>query len=59
MKRQNRSQNRKNARPIYEGEELGDEEAITAILEENIDPTLSAYADDPLLPQIKESNARL
>ena len=34
--------------PIFEKEELGDEEEIAAILNENIDPTLSAYADTPL-----------
>jgi membrane fusion protein, multidrug efflux system len=35
--------------PIYAFEEKGDEEAIALILKENIDPTLTSYADSPLL----------
>lgn len=35
--------------PIFEWEEVGDEVAIESILEDNIDPTLSDYADLPLL----------
>jgi membrane fusion protein (multidrug efflux system) len=34
--------------PIYEGEELGDLEAIIKIIDENLDPTLSTYANTPL-----------
>lgn len=36
---------------IFDFEELGDEVAIDAILYENIDPTLSIYAESPLLIQ--------
>jgi membrane fusion protein (multidrug efflux system) len=35
--------------PIFECEETGDEEAIQAIIENNLDPALSYYADQPLL----------
>lgn len=40
--------------PIYEWEEKGDEEAIGLILNENLDPSLSAYAETPLLIQMQE-----
>ncbi len=39
--------------PIYEWEELGDEEQITAIIEENIDPSLAALADTPLTVEVQ------
>ena len=40
--------------PIYEWEETGDEETIASIIEENLDPLLSDYADNPLLIQAQE-----
>ncbi len=39
---------------IFEWEEIGDEEAIATIVEDNIDPTLETFADNPLLVEIDE-----
>jgi membrane fusion protein (multidrug efflux system) len=36
--------------PVYETEEQGDEEIISRIVEKNLDPALSDYADTPLNP---------
>jgi len=44
--------------PIYEWEEKGDEEAIGLILNENLDPSLAAYAETPLLIEMQEGYAR-
>lgn len=40
--------------PIFETEEEGDEQAIAAIIEENLDPALTAFAETPLLIQSEE-----
>jgi membrane fusion protein, multidrug efflux system len=40
--------------PIYEWEEKGDEEAIETIIDDNLDPVLSLYADAPLLIEAQE-----
>ena len=39
---------------IFDFEECGDEDAIDAILYENIDPSLASYADSPLLVEEEE-----
>ena len=39
---------------IFDFEECGDEDAIDAILYENIDPSLSDFADSPLLIEAEE-----
>lgn len=41
--------------PIYEWEEEGDWEVITAIIDENLDPMLAEYADSPLLIEVQEN----
>ncbi len=40
--------------PIYEEEERGDEKAIVRIVEENLDPSLSDFADAPIIIEGKE-----
>jgi membrane fusion protein, multidrug efflux system len=40
--------------PIYEEEEAGDEESIDTIIDGNLDPVLSLYADTPLLMEATE-----
>ncbi len=39
--------------PIYAWEENGDEEEIGAIIDQNIDPTLSTFADSPLMVEVQ------
>lgn len=41
--------------PIYEWEEQGDEEAIAMIINDNLDPALSSYADQPLVVEYEEN----
>lgn len=40
--------------PIYDEEERGDEKAIVRIVEENLDPSLSDFADAPIIIEGKE-----
>lgn len=41
--------------PIYAEEERGDKGKVLKIIEENLDPALEAYADNPLLIDVKEN----
>lgn len=40
--------------PIFQWEEIGDEQTIHEIIEENLDPTLTSYVDEPLTIERQE-----